>query len=166
MIIIADTTPLRYLIEIEEVHILEAIFGRVIIPQAVFDELQDPRTPRKVKEWMQSHPDWLELRQADISVFTPRKIIGAGEREALALALELKADAVLMDDKGATREARRLNIRAIPTFFILEQAAEKNLLDLPQAIAKMGQTGFYPPPEAVIQAMLERDRQRREAEEK
>lgn len=165
MTIIYNTTPLRYLVEIEETQVLEELFGNVIIPQAVFDELQDPRTPLKVKAWMQSRPAWLELRQADISIFTPQKMIGEGEREALALALELKADAVLMDDKGATLEARRLNIRAIPTFFILEQAAEKNLLDLPQAIEKMKQTGFYPPPEVVIQAMLERDRQRREAKE-
>ncbi len=166
MIIIADTTPLRYLIEIEEVHILEELFGRVIVPQAVFDELQDLRTPQKVKVWVQSHPDWLELRPADISLFTPQRKIGAGEREALALAIAFNANAVLLDDNGAIQEARRLNLHAYRTFFILEQAAEKNFLDLPEAIRKMRQTGFYLPPEEAIQAMLERDRQRKEAEEK
>lgn len=40
MIVISDTSPLRYLIEIDLVHILETLFGKVIIPQAVFDELQ------------------------------------------------------------------------------------------------------------------------------
>lgn len=39
MIVISDTTPLRYLIETDLVHILEALFGKVIIPQAVLDEL-------------------------------------------------------------------------------------------------------------------------------
>lgn len=48
-VIISDTTPLRYLIEIEAVHILESLFGRVIIPEKVAEELQRPKTPQKVK---------------------------------------------------------------------------------------------------------------------
>jgi predicted nucleic acid-binding protein len=133
MIIISDTTPLRYLIEVGCVHILETLFGKVIVPQAVSGELQHEKTPRKIKDWMTNHPDWLELRQADISVFTPQKKIGAGEREAFALALELKADGVLLDDQGAMVEAERHHILAIPTFAILEQAAARDLLDLPLA---------------------------------
>lgn len=144
MIIIADTTPLHYLIEIEEIHILEELFGRVIIPQAVFDELPDLRTPQRVKVWMQSHPDWLELRQADISFFTPQKIIGAREREAIALALELKADAILMDDKGATREARRLNIRTIPTLLYSGASGGKGLARLASSNHKDGTNRFLP----------------------
>ena len=56
MIIISDTTPLRYLIEIGEVGVLPSLFGNVVIPQAVFGELQGSRTPLQVKEWMQSVP--------------------------------------------------------------------------------------------------------------
>src|SRR5262245_15119381 len=99
MTIISDTTPLRYLIEIEKAYILESLFGRVIIPQAVFNDLQRPKTPQPVKEWIVNHPAWLEVRQADLSLYTPQKRIGAGECEAFALALELQADAVLLDDK-------------------------------------------------------------------
>lgn len=58
MIVISDTTPLRYLIETDLVHILEALFGNVIIPQAVFAELQHAKTPLKVKNWIVSHPAW------------------------------------------------------------------------------------------------------------
>jgi predicted nucleic acid-binding protein len=163
MIIISDTTPLRYLIEVEQVHILESLFGQVIIPQAVFGELQREKTPQKVKEWIADHPAWLEVRKADTSIFTPRKKIGDGEREAFALALELKADAVLLDDRDAMAEARCHNIRTIPTFAILEQAAAKDLIDLSQAVDKMRRTSFRLPPEQDIQAMLERDRQRKQA---
>jgi len=35
MTIVSDTTPVRYLVEIGEVHVLEALFGAVVIPQAV-----------------------------------------------------------------------------------------------------------------------------------
>lgn len=65
MIIVSDTTPLRYLIEIEEVHVLEKLFGTVIIPKKVAEELQDPKTPRQVTEWIQASHQWLEIRKAE-----------------------------------------------------------------------------------------------------
>jgi predicted nucleic acid-binding protein len=164
-IIVSDTTPLRYLIEIEEVQILEKLFGKIIIPEKVAEELQRPKTPQKVKDWMQAQPAWLEVRRADLSLFAPQKKIGDGEREAFALALELKADAVLLDDEGAEVEARRLNIPTIRLFAILETAAEGELLDLPQALDAMRKTSFRLPPVKTIEEMLERDRKRKEAEE-
>jgi predicted nucleic acid-binding protein len=163
MIIVSDTTPLRYLIEIEEVSILETLFGKVIIPEKVAEELQRPKTPQKVKDWMLARPAWLEMRKADTSLFTPQKHIQDGEREAFALALELKADFVLLDDRNALPEARRLNLQTIALFTLLEQAAARDLLDLPITVELMRKTTFRLPPEKDIQAMLERDRRRREA---
>lgn len=161
MIIVSDTTPLRYLIEIEEVHILEELFGNVIIPEKVAEELQRPKTPQKIKDWMQSRPAWLEVRKADTSLFTPKRKIGDGEREAFALALALKADAVLLDDKDAAVEAQHHNITIIPTFTILERAAARNFIDLPKTVDAMRKTSFRLPPEKDIEAMLERDEQRK-----
>lgn len=63
MIVISDTTPLRYLIEIEETHILEKLFRRVIISEKVFEELQGEKTPEQVKAWIQSRPAWLEVKK-------------------------------------------------------------------------------------------------------
>jgi predicted nucleic acid-binding protein len=50
MITVSNTTPLRYLIEIEKVHIIEALFGRVFIPEKVAEELQRPKTPLNLSE--------------------------------------------------------------------------------------------------------------------
>jgi len=80
MITVSNTTPLRYLIEIEKVHILETLFGQVFIPEKVAEELQRPKTPQKVKDWMQSLPAWFEVKQANLSIFTPQKKIHDGER--------------------------------------------------------------------------------------
>ena len=161
MIIISDTTPLRYLIEIEEVPILPKLFGKVFIPEKVSEELQDPKTPEAVKGWIQALPEWLEVRRADTTLFIPQKRIGDGEREAFALALALKAAAVLLDDRGAAVEAKRLNITTIPTFALIEMASEMKLLDLPDAVNKLRQTTFRLPPEELIEAMLARDRGRK-----
>jgi len=162
MIVISDTTPLRYLIEIDKAFILEGLFVSVIIPPAVFAELQRPKTPQLVKDWIAHHPAWLEVRQADLALYTPQKRIGDGEREAFALALQLRADAVLLDDKGALVEAKRLSFVTIRTFDLLERAAEQGLIDLPEAIDRMKRTSFRLPPAETIEAMLERDQQRKQ----
>jgi predicted nucleic acid-binding protein len=166
MIIVSDTTPLRYLIEIEQAHILEKLYGKITIPQKVFSELQGENTPPKVKEWIQAHPEWIEVKQADTSIFTPQRHIQDGEHEAIALAIELKADAFLSDDGDAIQEARRLNIPTVRLFNILESAAEITLIDLPEAVEKIRNTTFRMPPAEIVEAMLERDQQRKHTQEK
>lgn len=161
MIIVSDTAPLNYLVLIEEIEILGKLAGHIVIPQAVYHELTDPHTPQAVRAWIESRPSWLEVRQANISLFIPQKKLGQGETEAIALAVELKADAVLIDDGDAIKEARRLQIPVLRLFTILEEAAIKGLLDLPEAIDKMLRTNFHAPPANIIEAMLERNRQRK-----
>ena len=155
MIIISDTTPLHYLIEIDEQDLLRKLFGQVILPQGVIEELSHPKAPPKVQDWVQHLPDWIEVRTVDVSLFQPQKKIGKGERQAIALALEMKADAVLADDRGAVLEARRVNVQTIQTLGILEAAAKRNLLELEDALTRLQQTSFYVLPE-IIEALLTR----------
>lgn len=161
MIIVSDTTPLRYLIEIGAVQFLELLFGQIIIPEKVAEELQRPKTPQKIKDWMQVAPPWLVVRKANLSLFTPQKKLDDGEREAFALALELKADVVLLDDWHALPEAKRLGLQTVSLFTLLERAAMRDLIDLPQTVAKLRATSFRLPPEELIQAVLTRDQQRK-----
>ncbi len=158
MIIIADTTPIHYLRLIGKVEILEKLFGRLIIPQAVFDELHRDSTPQPVKDWIDSQPSWVELKRPLHELDDLSKSLGKGERQAIALAVELKADALLLDDKRAKNEARRRNIPVITLLNTLETAAERGWLDLPDAIVRLRQTNFYLPAEHVIEGILGRDR--------
>jgi len=165
MIIVSDTTPIRYLVEIEVIEILSDLFGNVIIPQAVADELQHPKTPQKVKDWVQSPPSWLEIRQANLSFFTPQNLLDRGETEAIAIALELQADAILIDEAIGRAEAKRVGLFILPTLIILERAAVRGLLDLPETIARLSKTSFRASPK-LIQEILERDYQRKQELEK
>ncbi len=165
MIIVSDTSPINYLVLIGDIEVLKELSGQFIIPHAVFTELQDRGTPKQVRAWINSRPAWIEIRQADLSLYTPRKNLGAGEREAIALAIELHADAVLLDDRDGTKEARRQNIPTLSTFGILVEAAKKNLLDLPNAIERLSRTNFFMPPDDIIQAALRQDQERKQAEE-
>jgi len=61
MIVVADATPLRYLILIEAVDILPVLYERILIPRMVADELKRPRTPLVVRQWMAAPPAWLDM---------------------------------------------------------------------------------------------------------
>ena len=105
MIVIADSTPLNYLILIHQVDLLPQLFDRILIPPAVFEELQHQETPDVVRRWIAGPPSWLQV-QALRSVLDPALgFLDPGEREAIALAEELQADQLLLDDADASPTA-------------------------------------------------------------
>ena len=59
MIVVADTTPLNYLILIDLTHILSELFEQVVIAQAVLNELQSIQAPDKVRQWFVHRSEWL-----------------------------------------------------------------------------------------------------------
>lgn len=154
MIVVSNTTPIHYLILIGEIGVLKDLFGQVVIPQAAFDEMQHEKTPEEVKAWLAAPPAWLEIKQAGPSLFRSRKKIGDGEKEAIALALELNADALLMDDRDGMKEAHRNNVFTISTLAILKMAADQKLLNLSAAIALLSSTNFRMPSAQALEKMF------------
>jgi len=63
MIVVADTTPLRYLVVTRNDRVLPILYGRVLIPPAVASELTHPSAPEAVRQWMAGRPGWLEVRE-------------------------------------------------------------------------------------------------------
>jgi len=51
MIVVSDTTPLHYLILIDQIHLLPALFGHVVTTPEVVDEMDQPETPEKLRQW-------------------------------------------------------------------------------------------------------------------
>lgn len=83
-----------------------------------------------------------------------------GEREAISLALELKADRLLADDKRARRAALARGLAVTGALGVLELAAARNLLDLRQALGRLTTTDFLIAPE-LIEDALRRDAARK-----
>ena len=160
--VVADAGPLHYLVLIDCAEILASLFDHVLVPFAVRDELIHAGAPKKVKDWILQLRPWLEITPT--TQVQPVRGLHRGETEALQLALERKADAILIDDMDGRAAARRLGIPIIFTVATLELAAEKGLIDLPSAIGKLRQTSFFISKE-ILDAALERDRQRREKAE-
>jgi predicted nucleic acid-binding protein len=61
VVVVADTTPLNYLILIDRAEILASLFGQVLVPQAVMDELRHPNAPMAVSRWLREIPAWLRI---------------------------------------------------------------------------------------------------------
>jgi len=158
MIVVSDTTPLNYLVLIGQADLLWQLYQRVIIPPAVYAELQRANTPAPVKQWIVNHPPWLEVRSIAVTLDTGQSALDEGECEALALAEEVGADLLLIDDRQGRREAKRRNLRVIGTLGVLAEAAAEGLIDLPVVIARLQETSFYVSPD-LLQSLLNRFKQ-------
>ena len=112
MHVVADTSPLRYLILIGHIDLLPILFTQIIIPHAMLGELQHARTPSVVRRWMRHLPVWCVVRMPQQPLATGLEVLDTGEREAIALAEELRAALVLIDeDKGRQRARFLCNTR-------------------------------------------------------
>ena len=146
-LVVADTGPLNYLVWIETIDILPKLFDRVIIPQIVRDELLRPATPEPVRVWAANPPEWLEVRANPASdVSAPDFDLDDGERAAIALAVAISPDLVLIDDRIGVAAALAAGLETIGTLGVLERAARRGLIDLRTAFDRLKQTSFrYPP---------------------
>lgn len=156
MIVVADTSPLNYLVLIDEIDLLPALFGHVLLPRAVLQELQHPKTSPKVQEWVVQFPIWLEVRTVASAANPVLMGLDVGEREAIQLALELGVTTVLIDEAEGRRQAERLHLEVRGTIGILERGAKLGKVDLRQALSKLEQTNFRMSP-AVRAALLKRN---------
>jgi predicted nucleic acid-binding protein len=163
MIVIADTSPLNYLILIGEIDVLRRLYGQVVIPEAVLRELLNPEAPLAVTTWISSPPAWLEIRRTTLPSDPGLRSLGEGEREAINLAVQYRPDVLLLMDEGhGRREARRLHLRVAGTLGVLNDAALRGWLDLPSTFDRLRKTTFRASAK-LLQDLLDRDAARKKS---
>ncbi len=111
----------------------------------------------RVQAWAQKFPAWIRVRAP--TVVDQSLNVDEGEKEAICLAREVQAVAILMDDRKGRAEAIRCGLRVAGTIGLLEAAAQRGLLDFSAAIQRLRQTNARLD-EEVIQAALTRNRPR------
>jgi predicted nucleic acid-binding protein len=164
MIAVSNTTPLRYLIAIEQDHLLGQLFEKVIVPAAVHEELTEARTPEKVRRRILSLPAWYEVREAPETQVTAFPItLHRGEREAILLAEALRPDVILIDEQIGRSIAMNRNLPVSGTLGILERADTVGIVsDFPHILKQLKTSGFYIA-ESLEQQLLQRHRSRQGA---
>ena len=142
-LIVADTSPLVYLLLIEHIDILPQLFEAILVPDAVLAELRNTRAPGQIQAWAADLPNWVEIKSVpDLSQDAALQALGAGERAAISLALSIHADLVLMDERKGTQVALDRGLEVAGTLGILQRAARRGLLDLAEAFSKLKRTNF------------------------
>jgi predicted nucleic acid-binding protein len=140
VIVVSDSSPLHYLILLGKANLLRDLFGEVVIPRSVREELGHPQAPSDVREWLRLPPAWASvLAAAAVDLSLP---LGKGEREAICLAQELHADLLLADDKKARRIAQQRGLVVTGTLAVLRAAHDRGLVRLPEMIRQLRGCGF------------------------
>lgn len=159
MQVISDTSPLSYLVLIEKDRVLPRLFGTVVIPGAVEEELAHPQSPQRLRDWMAEPPAWLKV-EAVPQLPAEAELAGLdmGERAAILLAEQQAADLLLVDEKAAREVAEARGLRVTGTLGVLDVAAEEGLIaDLPAAVRRLQETSFRASPD-LLRWLLERHR--------
>jgi predicted nucleic acid-binding protein len=139
-VVVADTTPLNYLILIGRMEVLGSLFGEVLIPEAVLAELRHPKAPEAVSRWLQSPPPWLRITK--VLEMDETVQLGRGETEAISLARERNLKVVLMDERRGRQAAEARGLIAVGTLNLIDLADELRLLDGVEALNELRQTTF------------------------
>jgi predicted nucleic acid-binding protein len=154
-LVIADTGPVNYLLLIGHIEILPALFEKVILPSAVKDELANADTPQSVREWIANPPMWVDVRHTATTKEGSTASLGPGETAAIALAAELHAELLLMDDRRGVAVALQRGLTVTGTMGLLARAAKRGLIDLADAFDRLKSTNFRYRQETMDTLLLE-----------
>jgi predicted nucleic acid-binding protein len=142
-LVIADTGPVHYLILIGHINLLPRLFERVILPGVVLTELSHELAPVPVQRWARAAPAWLEVAESPATTLSAG--IHKGEAAAIALASQLRADLLLMDDRKGVIAAERQGLNVTGTLGVLDLAAERGLIDFAETVTALKLTSFRMP---------------------
>ena len=115
-----------------------------LMPPPKLHKKLTPQQIETVRRWIAAPPSWLEIHAAPIEHDADGLAgLDAGEREAITLALAIKADLLLMDDREGVAAARRRGFAVTGTLGLLDLAARRSLVDLAAAFSRLKATSFY-----------------------
>lgn len=137
MVVVSDTTAITTLLKTGDEELLAKLFGLVLVPPAVWNEL---------RAFHSRLPGFIEVRSlVDPTVPRGTERLGRSETEAMQLALQLKADWLLLDDRQARVAATTLGIRCVALTGLLIKAKQlghvRSVRDLLDRLERRG--GLY-----------------------
>lgn len=145
MTVVSNTTPLIGLASIGRLELLQVLFGEVYIAQAVYDETVTYGRAEGLAKKSVASANWIHVLsvQDRLAVNVLLDEMDLGEVETIILALEVKAEWVLMDEKKGRRKLSQLNIPKVGTLGILLRSKQLGLItSLKPEIENLQRSGF------------------------
>ncbi|MCG2778290.1 MAG: DUF3368 domain-containing protein [Desulfobacterales bacterium] len=148
MPVVSNTSPIMNLAIIGELSLLRDQFGEVLIPGAVLEELRvEENLPgsQSVRDALKAGWIRIEAVKLDPLVRAMERDLDKGEAEAIALAMQVNADWVLMDERDGRKAAKSMKLKVVGVLGILLKAQrERRLRSLKQAMDRLREkAGFY-----------------------
>lgn len=151
MIVIADASPLLALAQADALHVLQALFGRVLVPEAVRRETVDNCPVLDQRRRIEGALDNYLLVRTPQGDYPFSRNLGAGEREVLALALDQRADLLLMDDRKARNEAAAHSLTCAYTTDVLRLAEQRRIIpSAAEVVSGLREAGIFLPQPAAV----------------
>lgn len=125
MIVVSDSSPLIALSCVDRLDLIELLFGTILVPVAVRDEVMGEAV--KIATEL---PPFIRVEScaAELPIRFLKLHLHSGESEAISLALERGAQGIILDDKQAREIAAELGLKVIGTLGLLILAKQKGLL--------------------------------------
>ena len=129
MIVVSDTTAISSLHKIQQLPLLQKIFVEVIISSEVLEELKYFESINSEFNFTKTYP-WIKVEAATDQqlIKSFEEILDKGESSAIALAIQLHADLVLIDEKQGRKVAVQQGLSIIGLVGVLEVAKKRNLI--------------------------------------
>ncbi|MGB5969834.1 MAG: DUF3368 domain-containing protein [Spirulinaceae cyanobacterium] len=163
MIVVSNTSPLFYLSTIEQLELLHLLYGEIFIPTAVLNEITDVGNT-DISAKIIPTLSWIQIRSPRDLVFVShlRSELDQGEAEAIALAVELNAKRLLMDERLGRAAAMDVGLEVTGVLGILIAAKRNNFIPEVKPLLNVlrEETGFWVNQELyleVLQAANESD---------
>lgn len=129
MIVVSNTSPITNLAAVGQLNLLQQLYGTIIIPQAVYQELTSAGDTIPGATEVQTF-NWIQVQQV-----TNRTLVNSllnqlhqGESEAIALAIELQADWLLIDEELGRKVAANNQLKFIGILGVLIEAKQRGLI--------------------------------------
>jgi len=126
-IVVSDTSPIRAFHSLAQITLLEQLFGAIIVPPAVADELARPRPPFSPIDVSAFNNFEIRAPHDQQLVQTYVEAIDAGEAEAIVLAIELKAT-LRIDEVAGRTAAAATGVRYMGVLGVLSLAKRQKLI--------------------------------------
>lgn len=127
--VIVDTSPLQYLHQARSLDLLQKLYGEIIVPSSVCEELQVGLL-QGVDVPIVSSIEWIQVEQISSPALIPNVTdLGQGEAEVIALGIQSPKSLLILDDSLGRRIADLYQLKYTGTLGILIKAKKLGNLD-------------------------------------